>query len=82
MNSVLATLATHWVRPAVSPQSRALGAFGRKGKRSLGTAILIVLGHAYRAAQRAQMRRIRMELALHGMSARAEPRNRSAKQAR
>jgi hypothetical protein len=60
----------------VTSWPRSAAGFGRKGtvKGSLGSAILAVLGHAYRAAQRAQMRRIRMELALHGQLARARPR--------
>lgn len=67
MTSVLATFATHWLRPAAAPRGFGLGA----RKPSLGAAILSVLGHGYRVAQRAQMRRIRMELALHGHSRRS-----------
>jgi hypothetical protein len=71
MNSVLSTFATHWLRPGPHlrepARPRAPHAFGRKRNHSLGTAIMAALAHGYRAAQRAQMRRIRMELALHGV---------------
>ena len=77
MSSVLAAFATHWFHPAAAPQAvrppRTPVAIRRRsgqisGHVSPGAAILAVLGHAYRAAQRAQMRRIRMQLSLHGLT--------------
>lgn len=65
MSSVLATFATQWFHPAAAPQA----VRRRAGQASSpGAAILAVLGHAYRAAQRAQMRRIRMQLSLYGLT--------------
>ena len=73
MSSVLATFATQWFHPAAAPQAaRAPVAVRRRAGQvsgvSPGAAILAVLGHAYRAAQRAQMRRIRMQLSLYGLT--------------
>ena len=74
MSSVLATFATQWFHPAAAPQAarspRTPVAVRRRAGQasSPGAAILAVLGHAYRAAQRAQMRRIRMQLSLYGLT--------------
>lgn len=42
-------------------------AFGRKSGRSLSVAVRLALVRTYRALSEARMRRIRMELSLHGM---------------
>jgi len=67
MTSVLSTFASHWLRPAPHRSRAARPAFGRKPPRSLSTTVRVVMARAYRAMIDARMRRIRMELALHGV---------------
>jgi hypothetical protein len=42
-------------------------AFGRKSGRSLSVAVRLALVRTYRALTEARMRRVRMELSLHGV---------------
>ncbi|MBR1219809.1 hypothetical protein JQ557_17505 [Bradyrhizobium sp. U87765 SZCCT0131] len=64
MTSVLSNFASQWLRS--SPRV-ARPAFGRRPPRALSVTLRLVLARAYRAMIDARMRRIRMELALHGV---------------
>lgn len=70
MTSLLSTFSTHSRRSEARTGERTrlrAPAFGRRSTPSLGKVIMAALSSAYRAAQEAQMRRIRMQIALHGV---------------